>query len=199
VAGFPWGKLIAATADEIADFGPNAARVKALLKMVPDVSLDAHRLSDQAGQAYLKTPKGKFGGVNLEAYVDEFGNADRREQMERAIYAGGSWLPSVNDAVGAESISDILIPHAGTDRFIDMVRPLATGRAFDLRRPKSPESFTSIARNLGDLGAVMGPRDIRAAQRLSMADPSFTQLVMSFVEDGMSLEDAMSAARALGI
>jgi hypothetical protein len=45
----------------------------------------------------------------------------------------------------------------------------------------------------------MGPRDIRSAQQLSMTDPSFTQLVMSFVEDGMSLDDAMAAARALGL
>ena len=199
MALFPWGKIIAATADEIADFGPNAARVKALLRMVPDVSLDAHRLSDQAGQAYLKTPKGKFGGVDLEKYVSEFGDENRIDQMERAIYAGDNWLPSVNDAVGAESISDLIIPNAGTDRFMNMIRPLATGRSFDLLRPKSPESFTGLARSLGDRGAVMGPRDIRSAQQLSMTDPSFTQLVMSFVEDGMSLDDAMAAARALGL
>ena len=194
-----WGKkLIPATVEEVAQFGPNAARVKGLLRMVPDVSPDAHRLSHQAKQAYLQTPKGKFSGVDLEKYVNTFGDENRLQQMEQAMFAGDSWLPSVNDAVGAESISDIIIPRAGTDKFMDMIRPLATGRRFDMTVPNAPEGFTNAARTLGERGLVSAPKDIELARRISMLPPHLQDVYFSLLQDGTDPMDMLAAMKLLG-
>ena len=194
-----WGKkIIPATADEIAEFGPNAARVKGLLRMFPDLSGDAHRLSEQARQAYLKTPKGKFSGVDLEKYVDTFGDKNRLQQMEQAMFAGDSWLPSVNDAVGAESISDIIIPRAGTDKFMDMVRPLATGRRFDMTVPNAPEGFTNIARSFGERGLVQSPKDIEIARRVSMLPPDMQQVYFNLLGEDTDPMQLLQALRLMG-
>jgi hypothetical protein len=194
-----WGKqIIPATADEIARLGPNAARVKGLLRMVPDISPDAHRLSEQARQAYLKTPKGKFSGVDLDEYVNRFGDENRLQQMEQAMFEGDNWLPAVNDAVGAESISDIIIPRVPTDKFMDMVRPLATGRRFDMTVPNAPEGFTNIARNFGERGLVQSPKDIELARRVSMLSPDMQQVYFNLLGEGTDPAQLLQALKLMG-
>jgi hypothetical protein len=191
-----WGKkIIPATADEIAEFGPNAARVKGLLRMFPDLSGDAHRLSSQA---YMQIPRERSSRVDLEKYVNTFGDKNRLQQMEQAMFAGDSWLPAVNDAVGAESISDIIIPRAGTDKFMDMVRPLATGRRFDMTVPNAPESFTNIARSLGERGLITAPKDIELARRISMLPPDMQQVYFNLLGEGTDPAQLLQALKLMG-
>jgi hypothetical protein len=196
---FPWGKIIAATADEIADFGPSASRIKALLRMVPTLSDDAIRTVDNA-RAFAHPSNSVIVAAQD---LSKMRNPNVLKNIENAIWnmdfpdtdINANFMFGAEDAALAEAAGDNLARWARRS----LSNPLAAGRALDIRRQASPESFTSIARGLGERGLVTAPRDVRVAQRLSMADPTYTQLVMSFVDDGMSLEDAMAAARALGV
>ena len=206
MAGFPWGKIISATADEVADFGPNAARVKALLSMIPELSTDAKAVAGRARNvsrgSYIGSMlrnddayEGALNAANRNNLVDVFDNAQNAAASIAARGADATFNRAAWDAAPAEALAGLINPQT----YRNLTGPLAAGRAFDLRRASAPESFTDIVYNLSGMGQITGPRDIGIARRLSMQSPTFTQLVMSFTEDGMSLGDAMSAARALGL
>jgi hypothetical protein len=213
MALFPWGKIVAATANEVAELGPQAARVRALYKLIPGLSDEAGFIARDADQALLGRedlipefasiitgPRGrqtfKAQDKALDRVVNTIfdkelsgGKAFANDSVPRLFPAWGA----TTSAVTGEAISDLASPAL----YRELISPFAAARTFDLRRTAAPESFAGIARGLSERGLVTGPRDIRVAQRLSMEGPTFTQLVMSFVDDGMSLEDAMAAARAL--
>jgi hypothetical protein len=199
-----WGKkLVPATADEIEQFGSNAPRVKALIQMVRGASDDAVKLSENVydsidpnarrlaeDETFMKA-FASMGGTRYKPYraardaIEKLVTNPRLNKLD-------AW-GAADQAVAGESVADLLTPQL----YKTMVDPLAAARRFDRTVSNAPESFTSVARNLAEMGQINNPKGVEVARRLSMEDPTFTQLVMSFIEDGMSLEDAMAAARAL--
>ena len=211
-----WGKdVVPATVDEIADLGPNAARVKALLRFIPTLGGDAGLIARDADRAvnlqknlvkeFASTMEGRRGeqafraqNKALEQAVNTIfdkglnnGKAFAQDSVPRFFPA---WDATTRATTG-ESISDLASP----ELYRGLTSPFNAGRRFAMTVPNAPEGFTSIARTLGEMGQITGPKSIEAARRLSMESPTLTQIVTTFVQDGMSLEDALAAARALGL
>jgi hypothetical protein len=201
-----WGKdIIPATADEIKRLGPNAARVKAVLDMSRwGVSDDAWKVAEAAWRPHLRVLDRARGTARINTIFD-LNEQKRLEQLKRAEALGhdlgANWgdgyhtgAPSAAAAV-SESVSDLIVP----ETYRTLTNPLAAARRFDKTVPNAPEGFTAVVRNLGERGFITGPKSIEAARRLSMESPTFTDLVISFVQDGMTFQEAMAAARALGL
>jgi len=195
--------LVPATDSEIKRLGPNAARVKAVLDMASGSGDDAWQVAEDAWRPH--------GGVLSKAWSDAentvFDPNDERRwvQLERAEALGrdlgDDWgdgyhtgVPYAAAAI-SESASDLISP----ETYRTLTNPLAAARRFDRTVPNAPEGFTAIVRNLGERGLITGPQSVEVARRLSMESPTFTDLVMSFVQDGMTFQEAMAAARALGL
>jgi hypothetical protein len=213
-----WGKEIAPTADELKVFGPKAARVGAIIRMLPGMSDDAKIITSGARHvteipnalgfknigdvelAALRQMDRQLVGENVataafDAGVDSVATPLRLSMDETENFAGAAESAAIAEAARDRIGKDIFV----ADLYKPLTSALATGRRFDRTVPTAPESFTAIARSLGEMGQITSPKGVEAARRLSMEDPTFTQLVMSFVQDGMSLEDALAAARALGL
>jgi hypothetical protein len=195
--------LVPATDSEIRRLGPNAARVKAVLNMAWRQSDDAMAVAEDAWR-----PHGDVLGKayrDVENTVFDPNDGRRWEQLGRAEALGSDlgddWgdgyhtgMPYTAAAV-SESASDLISP----ETYRALTSPIAAGSRFERTVDTAPEGFTAIVRNLGERGLITGPQSVEAARRLSMESPTFTDLVISFVQDGMTFQEAMAAARALGL
>ena len=199
-----WGKkIIPATADEIAEFGPNAARVKGLFRMVDDVSEDAGKLSDKARRvqedlidkanhtaiAASRNTKRLIQLYNVDNIMgDTIRNSIKRAQKEqyenRAFYT----------ALRGEAVSDLIRP----ETYRILTNPIAAARRFDITVPNAPESFTNIARSLGERGFITGPKDIELARRVSMLPPAMQQVYLDLVGEGTDPAQLLQALRLMG-
>jgi len=194
-----WGKkIIPATADEIAEFGPNAARVKGLLSMLNNTSRDAARLSTEA-----------YPGIRIFPAEQVAYKAGRRLEQSNAIdatkYLPEGYDPKVksdklwavlpaNMSARAEVVSDLITP----EDYRNLTRPMAVGRRFDMTLPNAPEGFTNIARSLGERGLVQGPKDIEIARRVSMLPPTMQQVYLDLVGEGTDPMQLLKALRLMG-
>jgi hypothetical protein len=199
----------------------NRLRLESLYRMIPELSADAKLIAADARQSVLlpKEVAGMYGlDMNrIRGVAHQQGRifsapdavqADE-EAFMRGLLAAGDRLPSGKNVDFAKTVSDAATAEAtqhviGNDMFTeDLYKPLtsalAAGRRFERTVDNAPEGFTAIARTLGERGLITGPKSIEAARRLSMESPTLTQIVTTFVQDGMSLEDALAAARALGL
>lgn len=184
-------KIAEATADDIAEFGPQAARVRALLNFIPGMSEDAAKIS---GSSY-GTPKAAELYPARTAAWDVVDSASNRSAELTSAWnaAGDTARVSALDAASAEVVSDLITPQV----YRTLTNPLASARALDRLAGRAPESFVPIARGMGDRGLVTAPADIVTALRISKLPPSVQPLVMNLVDSGMPIEDAVAAARAL--
>jgi len=187
-----WGpNIVPATAAETARYGPQAARVNALFEGLGRLSDDAGALTRDAGLVDARN----------DVWRAASGAMYRAARRDAAKYASGAaqdnaYNLATNAAHGAaigEVLSDLITPN----QYLTLTRPLATGRLFDILRPNAPETFTPVARQLGEMGAITSPRGIRLARDISLESPEFSQLVLSLMGNGMSVQDAMLAAKAL--
>ena len=188
-------KIAEATADDIARFGPQAARVRALLNFIPTMSEDAGKISSNSW------------GTASDAARDEAEIALRYAPRNLALKDAAriaSWdaaydsnrmmaFDPAEEAVSTEAVSDLITPEV----YRTMTNPMASARALDRLAGRAPESFVPTARDLGERGLVSAPADIVTALRISKLPPSVQPLVMGLVDSGMTIEDALSAARAL--
>ena len=183
-------KILKASADDIAEFGPQAARVRALLNFIPTISDDAAKISKAArNPASYKA----WGEARYEA--DDAALRSRRKASWDAATDVG-WDVSRNasmDAAASEVVSDLITPEV----YRTMTNPMASARALDRLAGRAPESFVPIARDLGERGLVSAPADIVTALRVSKLPQKQQTLVMGLVDMGMTIEDAVAAARAL--
>jgi hypothetical protein len=194
-------KIVEATADDIARFGPQAARVKALLNFIPGMSDDAAKISDAAASAGEGTWRAAFTAAdkaarNAERLVES--NVATRAANDKAFNAirraaGYSTVDAASDAANAEVLSDLITPQV----YRTLTNPLASARALDRLAGRAPESFIPIARDLGERGLVAAPSDIVSALRISKLPSQQQSLVTGLVDSGLTLEEAMLAARAL--
>jgi hypothetical protein len=216
-----WGKELVPPVVSNNVLRDNRRRLEALYRMVPELSTDAKLIAANARQA-VPLPEmvaGRYGldmnqvrGVASQQgrifSAPDAVQADE-EAFTRGLLAAGNRLTSGKNVDFANTVHDAAIAEAtqhviGKDMLTeDLYKPLtsalAAGRRFERTVDTAPEGFTAIARTLGERGLITGPKSIESARRISMESPTFTQLVTSFVQDGMSLEDALAAARALGL
>jgi hypothetical protein len=187
-------KILKASADDIAEFGPQAARVRALLNFIPGMSEDAAKISYAARKASYGASRGAARDTARGAAYD----ASRGASMNAA--RAGSFLAAragsrdaAFDAAGTEVVSDLITPEV----YRKLINPMASARALDRLAGKAPESFIPTARDLGERGLVSAPADIVTALRISKLPQQQQSLVMGLVDSGMTIEDAVAAARAL--
>ena len=195
-------KIAEATADDIARFGPQAARVRALLNFIPTMSDDAAKISSNSWYSAKRADTDSMWGAYYQA-EDAAGNAARVSADDRARYAAEGAAQTAGrypamypaDVAGhAEVVSDLITPEV----YRTLTNPMASARALDRLAMRAPESFVPIARGMGDRGLVSAPSDIVSALRISKLPQEQQTLVMRLVEDmGMTIEDAVAAARAL--
>jgi hypothetical protein len=196
-----WGKkIIPATADEIKQFGKNAPRVKALLNMVENVSDDAAKLSLQPYTSNAAVQEALDVARNN---ADNLGRTDQQSNTFDALWkkikgepeAGINLArPALYDTAKAEVVSDLLTPHS----YMTLTNPMATGRRFDMTAPNAPESFTNIARSLGERGLITAPKDVELARRVSMLPPAMQQVYLDLAGEGTDLAQLLQALRIMG-
>jgi hypothetical protein len=214
-----WGKKLApATADEIAEFGPQAARVKALMSFIPNMSDDATWLTQDVANA-LQNKVGLQRAFELSDLVTNVGVRQGREDKMRRAFSRAfetahdrgnkvsryiDPLPS-GDAAYAEALSDFLIPGygraygPGAEAYSQMTAPLATARRFDMTVPNAPESFTNAARTLGERGLITGPKDVELARRISMQPAHIQEMYFNLLQEGTDPVELLAAMKALGM
>ena len=194
-------KILKASADDIAEFGPQAARVRALLNFIPTMSDDAAKISSNSLYSAQRLETDPMWDAWVQA-EDAVGNAARVSADDRARYAAEGVAQSLRRFPAmypaqvsgrAEMISDLIEPEI----YRTLTNPLASARALDRLAGRAPESFVPIARDMGERGLVSAPADIVTALRISKLPPSVQPLVMNLVDSGMTIEDAVAAVRAL--
>jgi len=188
-------KLAVASADDIARYGPQAARVKTLLDFIPTMSDDAARMSRNVYD------------VNMHAQYDRWGNATYTDPLdaERAIerrgarYAAWDAAPraaedAAGDAARAEVTSDIITP----EYYRLLTNPLAMGRAVDVLAPRYKDTpFRELLQELAPKRVITQPSDVLAVGRIARSPEDIREIVMTLIADGVPLDEAYQMARLL--
>jgi hypothetical protein len=194
-----------ASTDDLAQFGPQAAQVRALLSFLPTMSDEAVRASgasmDAVRGAASNAPRDASLGAAWNAAMDASGRASRGAAWDAAGDAamdasgrasrGAAW-----DAARASVVGDLISP----ENYRTLTNPLATGRAVDLlgSRPRNQGTpFLDVIRKMVDGRAITGPRDVVVASRLAKSPEDIREIALTLMADGMSAEEAMRTARLL--
>lgn len=199
-------QIARASAEDIARFGPQAARMRGLLDFLPTMSDDAARISapawDAARSAAYKAAQN--AAENAARYVAERAarNAavDAADKAARRAARGAAY-----DAAMGEVVSDLIDPTT----YRTLTNPLASGRALDVLRPRAPENFLDVVRGLGERRLVAQPVDVLSARTLARAPKSEREALMEvinaiagdtgYADTGYdSLAELIEAARLLG-
>jgi hypothetical protein len=192
-------KIAKASSRDIAEFGPQAARVRALLNFIPGVSEDAAKISVAADSAsrgeavYSAMDAARNAGRGgVYGYTDPYGPFEKAADAARwaSMDATGS---AADIAAASEAVSDLITPEV----YRTLTNPMASARALDRLAGRAPESFVPTARDMGERGLVSAPADIVTALRISKLPQQQQSLVMGLVDSGMTIEDALAAMRAL--
>jgi hypothetical protein len=203
-------KILEASSRDIARFGPQAARVRALLNFIPTMSDDAAKIGrnswyaarDAANDAAGLTVWGASRDATRNATADTARGAARGASRDAAMSEAADAIYDAHrimaldpafDAASTEAVSDLITPEV----YRTVTNPMASARALDRLAGRAPESFIPIARNMGERGLVSAPADIVTALRVSKLPQQQQSLVMGLVDSGMTIEDAMLAMRAL--
>lgn len=179
------GDDVVVSADDLAEFGPQAAKVRALLDFIPTMSDDAARVSRVARDA--------AGDAAYYAARDAARDAARGTAGDAAYYVARD---AARDAASGEAVGDLISP----ENYRILTNPLAAGRAVDVlgSRPRNQGTpFLDVVRNMGERNAITGPRDVVVASRLAKSPEDIREIALTLMSDGMSAEDAMRTARML--
>lgn len=202
-------QIVEATADDIARFGPNAARVRALLEFLPTIS-------DDAAEVTADTSYRSWGDLVSASHVAEHAVRDAKRAAEvdnanslarasirgtpydTAIYEYHGPEEALEGAVRATVASDLVTP----ETYRTLTNPLAVGRAVDLlrNRPRYQGTpFLDVVRQAAERGLIAGPRDVATVGRVAQVPDKVAQqealdLILNY---GMSPEEAIIAIRAL--
>lgn len=203
------GDDVVASADDLSEFGPNAARVRALLDFIPTMSDDAVRASNAAHSAASSYEyDAAIDGAHSNAY-DNAGDAaydaapaGAGDAVYHATY-GPRYAGATGDATAGAynaALGDIAGDLISPENYRILTNPLAAGRAVDLlrARPRNQGTqFLDVVRSMGERGALTGPRDVVVASRLAKSPEDIREIALTLMLDGMSAEEAMRAARLL--
>jgi len=199
---------VAASADDLKRFGPNAARVRSLLDFIPTMSDDAARAS---GSAWNNASNNANNAARNAAYFSVWNNA--RNNADNAA-RNAAWDAADGDtydaarnalryaadsAANATSVGDLIDPNT----YRTLTNPLAAGRAVDIlgNRPRNQGlPFYDIVRQMGDSGLLKTPRDVVIASRLAKAPDNVLETALFLMNNntsGMTLQDILTNARLL--
>ncbi len=186
-------ELAVATADDIARFGPNAARVRSLLDFIPTMSRAA---LDATSSAVMKNPNVAATKAAREAASSATTNA-ARQAFREAARSGTRNTPwkSGYDAARAEVVSDLISPEV----YRTLINPLATGRAVDVLRPRFDRTpFRELITELGPKQMITQPSDVLNVARIAGSPEEIRDIALQLLKDGgMTIEEAYQAARLL--
>jgi hypothetical protein len=199
-------KLAVASADDIARYGPNAARVRSVLDFLPTMSFDAQRvgakaalrarLNETASDAdywynALDVAGMKTKDANRIPFMAEAWN-DMLDASRGNTYLHGSGLQGA--AYG--EVSSDLIP---SNTYRVLTNPLATGRAVDVLAPRYKDTpFLELLTDFASSRVLAQPRDVLAAGRIARSPEEIREIALQLIEDGgMTVEEAYNAARLL--
>jgi hypothetical protein len=205
-------ELAVATADDIAQYGPNAARVRTLLDFLPTISDDAARASDAASvaarrgsvidaltaarraarDAAVDAARDDALGAARSAAVD---TARRAAMRDKRIWAMDDVLEAAKGATRAEVVSDLISP----ENYRILTNPLATGRAVDVLAPRYKDTqFRELLQELGPKKRIAQPSDVLTVGRIARSPEEIREIALTLIEDGgMTVEEAYNAARML--
>jgi hypothetical protein len=202
-----WGKkIIPATAEEVKMYGPQAGRVKALMNMVGSLSEDARKLGystwarpktdvvrDALRNAYLEIDSKALNAGRTE--LSRTARQDISDVVNSIKIPGADRIEYPSQfAASAEVISDLITPKS----YGILTGPMSAARRFDMTVPNAPESFTNIARSLGERRLVTGPKDIEIARRVSMLPPDMQQVYLNLLGEGTDPAQLLQALRLMG-
>ena len=195
-------ELAVATAEDVARYGPQAARVKTLLDFLPTMSDEAARTS---GAAWNAAPDAAWGDAMAAVRGSARGPAwdaayDATNDVVLPSWSGPSWGVSSDDAYDAASdaalgsvVSDLISP----ENYRRLTDPLAAGRAVDIlrTRPRNLNTpFLDITRRLAEQGSIRGPRDVVVASRIARSPEDIREIALTLISDGMNPLEALRTA-----
>jgi hypothetical protein len=219
-------ELAVATADDVARYGRNAARVKTLIDFIPTMSDEA---SEIAARAYdvpsgVVFPPGAMAPDDAMRRVQRRAiDLGRRDQFMNAaedadystVYRPGfedsaGWDPdeyqSVADiqwrldhAAGDAAVAESLSDLLGTQYYQHFTNPLATGRAVDVLRPRYKNTpFRELLQELSPNLVLAQPTDVLGVGRIARSPEAVRDIALQLLKDGgMTVEEAYNAARLL--
>jgi len=203
---------VVASADDLAEFGPQAAKVRSLLDFIPTMSDDAARASDAAYNASYDDAWDADARAGLTASINSARNASyaaainaarnasytaARDAARNAAYNAAR--DAAHNAARGEAVSDLMTPK----NYRLLTNPLAAGRAVDIlgNRPRNQGlPFYDIVRQMGDSGLLKTPRDVVIASRLAKAPDNVLETALFLMNNntsGMTLQDILTNARLL--
>ena len=196
--------IVRASADDIARFGPQAARVRGLLNYLETINTDAYTL---AGDLHSKFSVPQQLGTDWIRATDAAERYGRASAKENAVLDADmvTWSPplrempydgadAIDSAATAEVVSDII----DSEIYRKLVNPLNTGRTLQERMglmlPDQQGQFMQLIR---DLRAV-SPEDILAVERLN-SSPNVDALLemLGAMAEGQPLARRIKAAETL--
>jgi len=184
-------ELAVATADDIARFGPNAARVQTLLEFLTTMSNDAVRATDDA---WNWTPARQAAKGAVE---DAAGNAAWNAAGSAAGSAAGDFVTGAArqaawDAATSELVSDLISP----ENYRILTNPLAIGRAVDVLKPRYKNTaFRELLEELGPKSVITQPTDVLAVGRIARSPEDIREIAMTLIADGVPVDEAYQMAR----
>ena len=199
---------VAASADDLKRFGPQAAKVRSLLDFIPTMSDDAARAS---GSAWNNASNNANNAARNAAYFSVWNNA--RNNADNAA-RNAAWDAADGDtydaarnalryaadsAANATSVGDLIDPNT----YRTLTNPLAAGRAVDIlgNRPRNQGlPFYDIVRQMGESGVLRTPRDVVIASRLAKAPDNVREVALFLMNNntsGMTRQDILTNARLL--
>ena len=198
-------QLARASANDLARYGDEAARVRTLLDFLPTMSADARELARDAWNASTWDARSVAeDAARSAAYAAD--RLDARDyvfaDVNKAAKEGSQF--AALDAAAGEIVNDFIT----RSNYRILTNPLATGRAFDVLQPRSPENFLDVVHGLADRKLVRQPLDVLNARTLARAPKSEQQALMEVINaivgnDGYddtaytSLADLIELARRL--
>lgn len=179
-----------ATAEDLARFGPQAARVRSLLKFIPTMSDEAKAVTRYAGTMPYEEFAKKYDELHDVAW-------DRGLVRSTIGPIVGRNETEMIEAAMAEGSADVISPQVYTS----FTNPLAAGRAVDLlrNRPRYQGTpFLDVVRKVAEAGGITGPRDVVRAGRIAQKPADVQEMALTFIADGMSPEEAIRTAVMMG-
>lgn len=200
-------QIVEATADDIARFGPNAARVRTLLEFLPTMSDEAATTASQVRRASssIESPLSQsairaFNELTPSGRYDNYGTASSYVDDYLAKTRWDYDYDSPTNAVKNATKAEVLVDRISPEDYIVLTNPLSAGRAVDLlrNRPRYQGTpFLDMVRQAAERGAVRGPRDVIAVGRIARSPEDIREIALTLMADGMPAEEAMRTARML--
>jgi len=185
-----WAPEAAASADDLARFGPQAARVRALLDFLPTMSDEARSVANLSDNL----PYEKFSKYFDEIHSPAWDRGLTATNLRNNELKRDDW--DAVRAVIAEGVSDVISPEA----YAALTTPIESGRAVDMLRNRARlqnTPFTDVVQQMGMSGAVSRPRDVVVGSRIAQAPEDIREIALTLIADGMPAEEALRTARLL--